>query len=439
MQNNNSSSIITLFGLGLALYAICNADEIKENYGFGVAQGVVKTDTIYANVPKDGPNGASSVLHSMTGGYTVVDAMNIHDQHSIQDSVKAMVGGLNKDYSGNANEMYVAPQHQSNMMHQQPHQIMQQQPQHVMQQQPQHMMQQRENFEHLQQYNVQQPQHMGRQPMPGVENSRIGEFYEVPGNYSANLNPRFANIDYGANIKYNMPPENMQASPVNPLTFSNMTNEGYNYSNDDSCVPKTVYQGSAPIAPANYAAGNFNKVMESTYKESKLPRGVNDIQRNLPVKDMTALKGEGDNNDNTQPIVYDRYIVANLKSRQSALGDPIRGDIPIVPNDNGWFNTSYQPQKDLNRGALFAMGGLYNEQARDLASLIEASSGGGVTNVGGEDLKQHFDKQNAIKRNLKAKGRNLSHSSSGAYNIDNQFTSKYSSSGDIDVNIGFGA
>lgn len=432
-MQNNSSSIVTLLGLGLALYAICNAEEIKENYGFGVAQGVVKTDVIYANVPKDGPNGASSVLHSMPGGYTVVDAMNIHDQHSIQDSIKSMVGGLNKDYSGNTNEMFVAPQHQPNMVHQQP--------QHMMQQQPQHMMQQRENFEHLQQYNVQQPQHLGREPMPGVENAKKGEFYEVQGNYSANLNPRFANIDYGANITYNLPPENYLASPVNPLTFSNMTKEGYNYSNDDSCVPKTVYQGSAPIAPANYAGGNFNKVMESTYKESKNPRGVNDIQRNLPVKDMTALKGEGDNNDNTQPIVYDRYIVANLKSRQSALGDPIRGDIPIVPNDNGWFNTSYQPQKDLNRGALFAMGGLYNEQARDLASLINASSGGGVTNVGGEDLKQHFVKQNAIKRAAMAKGHNLSKNNSegrsGAYNIDNQFTSKYSSSGDINVNIGF--
>jgi hypothetical protein len=44
MTKNNSSSIITLAGLVLAIYALCNAEKITEGFGYGVAQGRVVVD-----------------------------------------------------------------------------------------------------------------------------------------------------------------------------------------------------------------------------------------------------------------------------------------------------------------------------------------------------------------------------------------------------------
>jgi hypothetical protein len=44
-------------------------------------------------------------------------------------------------------------------------------------------------------------------------------------------------------------------------------------------------------------------------------------------------------------VVYDRYIYANQKSRTHGLGDPIRGDLPIVPCGSGWFNMSCEDCK----------------------------------------------------------------------------------------------
>jgi hypothetical protein len=42
----------------------------------------------------------------------------------------------------------------------------------------------------------------------------------------------------------------------------------------------------------------------------------------------------------TNTFVYDRFIYANQKSRRRSQGDLIRGDIPIIPTNNAWFNMS---------------------------------------------------------------------------------------------------
>ena len=54
-----------------------------------------------------------------------------------------------------------------------------------------------------------------------------GQMYSVPGTFQALLSPRMSGqVDYGANIRYNMPSIQNQAVPVNPLTFSNMALKG---------------------------------------------------------------------------------------------------------------------------------------------------------------------------------------------------------------------
>ena len=187
-----------------------------------------------------------------------------------------------------------------------------------------------------------------------------------------------------------MAPPNLQAQPQTPLTFSNMTRENYM---NDACPPSGAQYQNGPIAPPNYSAGDFSDVMSAAYATG--PKYVDQIQVSLPVKDMTSISGTGDEGNGMQPVVYDRFMVANLKSRQASLGDFFRGDLAIIPNQDvpsGWFNTTYTPARDLNQGALFVMGGLDNSSAMELANLINYSSGGSKNTIAGHNLTEHFAK-----------------------------------------------
>ncbi len=50
-----------------------------------------------------------------------------------------------------------------------------------------------------------------------------------------------------------------------------------------------------------------------------------------------------------QPVVYDRIMYANRRSRLLEGSDFIRGDLPIFPQNLGWFSPSVQPHIDLRK------------------------------------------------------------------------------------------
>ena len=235
-----------------------------------------------------------------------------------------------------------------------------------------------------------------------------GDLYSIPGTYQSILNPRFSNTDYGANIRYNMPSYENQAVPCEPLTFgkiaqrhfpskesycgggpqnmsfntmANLPVEGYasNYAstgppapphkkphgpvpagccrgsgvptcNKGGGTPPALQHFGAPLTPAGYAVGNFNAETEKAYKAAEYP----DVSSMLPVGDMTTLNALGQSD---QPIIYDRYMFANRNSRLKGRGDPIRGDLAVVPCATGWFRPSVQPNIDLQQSALNVMGG----------------------------------------------------------------------------------
>ena len=259
--------------------------------------------------------------------------------------------------------------------------------------------------------------------------AKKGDFFSVPGTYQAMLNPRFSNVDYGANIRYNMPSEGNLAAPCNPLgyasnplTFASMVNsqnqvtQDCNVKENYGCASSSGvadcrkggaplgYHGGAPIIPGNgYANGNFNELSEKVYSDKKaggLPRDKRDtmycngsnnqpsLSSSLPVRDMTALNAAG---DNVQPIVYDRYIFANRNSRLRSQGDYFRGDLPIMPCNTGWFQVSVQPNIDLNQGAMNVMGGINNETTKGLADIIYKTSGNAETAIAGVDMAQHVN------------------------------------------------
>lgn len=91
--------------------------------------------------------------------------------------------------------------------------------------------------------------------------------------------------------------------------------------------------------------------------------------------------------DRKQTITYDRHIYANKKSRLRALGDPLRGDLPIIPFSGGWYAPAVQPSLDLHAGAVSAMGGINNENSLNVAKLIYETGGRVSTAIGGVDLQ----------------------------------------------------
>jgi hypothetical protein len=78
----------------------------------------------------------------------------------------------------------------------------------------------------------------------------------------------------------------------------------------------------------------------------------------------------------TDTFQAERLIYANTKSVTQSAGDAIRGDLAVIPlQKTGWFESSYANPVNLRTGALAAMGGVNNESAKELSTLISAYSG----------------------------------------------------------------
>lgn len=107
---------------------------------------------------------------------------------------------------------------------------------------------------------------------------------------------------------------------------------------------------------------------------------VSNILPTMGVGAGSTLNAQG------APIVFDRLIFANQKSRLAAQGDPIRGDLAIVPLNNEWMRPSVRPNIDLRDGAMAIMGGWDNSTSRETLKLRMDSSHGSDTMGGGVDV-----------------------------------------------------
>jgi hypothetical protein len=194
---------------------------------------------------------------------------------------------------------------------------------------------------------------------PSAAAAKRGEFYSIPGNHKAATSPRFSNVDYGANIRYNTPNIKNQGSPSDPLIFGNMANQNYR------CGQNNVPQAAS------------NEIIEN--EDSDYP----EVSSSLPVGNMTTINASG---ETIQPIIYDRYIFAAKKSRLRSQADPIRGDVPVTESHEVMFKPSVQASIDLHPGALNVMGGNQNETSNKLSEMMYNSSGNASTIFGGVDM-----------------------------------------------------
>ena len=100
-----------------------------------------------------------------------------------------------------------------------------------------------------------------------------------------------------------------------------------------------------------------------------------EIPEHYTPQKTTPLVEEEQPQPQSQSVVVDRLIFANRNSQLRAMGDPIRGDLPIVPNPPGWFTPSVTPQIDLQRGALNYLAG-FNTASQQLENLFAKSESG---------------------------------------------------------------
>jgi len=186
--------------------------------------------------------------------------------------------------------------------------------------------------------------------------------------------------------------------PTSPLGYGNMAKE--NYTEDYGCSscgggagcsasgcahgksPKSCAAGSAPpVMQADYLNGNAREVLSEAIDSHPASEGFTDT---LPIGNMSTLNNMGEQLDNV--IVYDRMMFANRNSTLRSQGDWIRGDLPIVPSSTGWFQVSVDPAIDLNQGAMNVLGGVQNETAGALASIINTTTG--MSTIGGINMSQ---------------------------------------------------
>ena len=194
-----------------------------------------------------------------------------------------------------------------------------------------------------------------------------GEFYSTS-SYNAMLSPRGVNGDVGAHaretyVRYNEPLRENMAVPTNPLGYAN-------------CVEGFVepYVSEKSLMKPNYSEGNYNSLAGGDLMVTS------DL---LPVQNMSALNSIDKNGQPTQCVFFERIIHSNRNNRRRSQGDPIRGDLPIAPINNGWFNTSANPVDDLQQGALNVIGGMGSESSKMFSEFIQKA--GGKTTVAGVD------------------------------------------------------
>lgn len=222
------------------------------------------------------------------------------------------------------------------------------------------------------------------------------DLYSVPANYQAILAPRFSNIDYGAQIRYNMPNIKNRAVPKDPLGYGSLVEENYVKENYGSGGCRSCGGGCKNPSDCGKGGttGNMAMAMQSQYGMNASPsyaQKKNSLQYSeatsmLPVGDMTSKalgSGQQGQGPRKNPIVYDRYMYANQRSRLYALGDPIRGDLPIVPCKSEWFRPSVHPHIDLRDGAIPILAGVRNQTSNRLHALQSVSTGGLYDTLGG--------------------------------------------------------
>lgn len=347
----DSKFIATLFAVAISVIAICNINTNKitsnEGFGFGtnMASTTTRTDKCVANSWDDYLKGNS---RSLT--FNEVQNLKHHNTTNTRNITPYSSSGFDQtaqDYAQRVDHFKTK----------------------------QELEREQASLQRLNDYAKQ-----------GFNNStngmNKGDFFSTA-NWQQNITPRMNNAGYGpvARVSWKdgkIDPENM-AVPVeqNPLAWANMVSNGYSGANGDSKKETFVepYGMQHSLMMPKYSEGNYNSLAGGDLMVTS------DL---FPVQNMSALNGVDNNGKPTQCVFFDRIIHSNRNNRRRSQGDPIRGDLPIIPDSGGkWFQVSAVPEDDLQQGALGVLGG-QSEASIRLAEFLKAS-GSSKTTFGGID------------------------------------------------------
>jgi hypothetical protein len=211
-----------------------------------------------------------------------------------------------------------------------------------------------------------------------------GQIFAAPPNAQALIAPRMAGmVQIPASISYRMPAEkNMAFSTKSPLTPS-----------PDMCGAgggRPGMQSSLSSIQLPTIKENFGEDQQNMNRQNPSMLSMN---QNATVKAqmMMGSSADGGGSGPDAPIMIDRYLAANRNDRLRGLGCQIRGDLPIKKCNTGWFQVAADPSLTLQQGAMNVLGGVYNETANEMASLINMSSGGAVSNIAGVNMTNQFN------------------------------------------------
>ena len=245
-----------------------------------------------------------------------------------------------------------------------------------------------------------------------------GSFVSTP-QFQSVLAPRFSNLSYGADIRYNLPDRKNMGVPCHPLSYGDMASQpAENYvspqttesRNSESRASKENYNGSCAggcsgdsgvvsCGPGGYGMGHRvaggyplkpgytadGGCLTSNWQEvyDSLPH--TDVETEpLPIATMSSMDGAG---NMQQVVVSERLYSVNQKNRNAGLADLIRGDLPITPCQTGWFSVSVNPATNLWGGALLAMNGDGSTNMATLDLMTKATAGA-VSANGGVDMNE---------------------------------------------------
>lgn len=128
-----------------------------------------------------------------------------------------------------------------------------------------------------------------------------------------------------------------------------------------SLPPRFINAGMNAHIRRDRAQGNYIEPYVSPQQQNYIPIRSSQDEEESVVPDRQA--------------VYDRLVYSTARSRRYGEGDPIRGDLPIVPtlpvadpNSPIWFVPSASITRDLRMGALQVLAG-DNETSNELIKL----------------------------------------------------------------------
>lgn len=195
-----------------------------------------------------------------------------------------------------------------------------------------------------------------------VQAMRSDGQYLVPGNYQASLEPRFSNVGYGPVMNQfgtaQQLGRDVSGVPFHPLGNPNTpVKEGY-------------------TAPQQISPAMSTHEIQNNSPPSRTPIVLTDALQVSPAQVQQFAASNNVSNpyaeDQAQHrAVYDRLVYSTKLTRQYSMGDPIRGDlaiVPILPDSNPsaavWMRPSASIESDLRPGGAMAMVGASDAAAR---------------------------------------------------------------------------